>query len=58
MTLTVEDISPAELETLPLMKDVPFQSAAGWWRAVSGVALPDRYRPSFRLARQNSAPSC
>ena len=47
----------AALAGLTMLDSVPFESSAGWWRAVSRAAIPKGHRPRFLLAREDGTPA-
>ena len=53
---TVREIALAELGTLRLLDGAPFQSGAGWWRAVAEGAMPPGARARFLLASRDGEP--
>lgn len=54
--LLVEALAVDALASLALLRDAPFQSGAGWWRAVVATALPDGTGARFLLVRQDGVP--
>lgn len=54
--LTVGEVAPGQLDALGLLDGAPFQSSAGWWRAVAATAIPDGCHALFPVVRQGGAP--
>ncbi len=54
MTKTTVAAVPLEaLDDLALLREVPFQSSAGWWRCVVRAGLPSSARARFLLVSQD-----
>ena len=51
--MAVGELAPGQLGALPLLDGAPFQSGAGWWRAVSATAIPGRCRPAFPVVQRD-----
>lgn len=44
---TVAELAPGELGALGLLDGAPFQSSAGWWRAVAATCMAEGCRAAF-----------
>ncbi len=54
--MTVGELAAAQLGTLALLDGAPFQSGAGWWRAVAAAAVPDGCRATFPVVQRDGEP--
>ena len=54
--MTVRELAPGQLGALPLLDGAPFQSGAGWWRAVAATAIAGRCRPAFPVVQRDGRP--
>ncbi len=54
--MTVGEMDPAQLGGMALLDGAPFQSGAGWWRAVAAAAVPDGCRARFPVVRRDGEP--